>query len=135
MGKLAVPALSESLNEEDVELKKNVMMILGEIGVPSTAAVPSLARALLDSHLEVRDCAAEAIVKIGMPGASLLVGAINDQDIKIGEVLDGLSNYTRMPLRNLIDSYQASRVRKDKLMDDWDKRRGGKANLLYDDES
>ena len=65
----AVPALIQSLQDQDADFRGNASLALGKIGEEAVNAVPTLIQAFQDPHATVRQGAAEALEKIGTPEA------------------------------------------------------------------
>jgi HEAT repeat protein len=88
--KKVVPALIESLKDDDSRIRRSVAGALGKIGPEATAALPELIEILKDQgeNSLVRQYAATALARIG-PRAdevdSALVEALSDDDSKIHE--------------------------------------------------
>ena len=60
----AVPALRNSLRDEDRFVRLEAARALGRIGSPAKSAIPALVGALKDPEADVREAAAEALKKI-----------------------------------------------------------------------
>ena len=67
--KVAVPALIQSLQDQDWYVRATAARALGKIGESAKDAVPALIQLLQDQEAEVRDYVADALEKIGTPEA------------------------------------------------------------------
>jgi hypothetical protein len=80
LGSQAVPALIDSLRDDDPRIRQAACTALGQIGNP--AAVSELTKRLQDSVSDVRIAACTALGQIGDPSAvPALVACLNQQDI------------------------------------------------------
>jgi HEAT repeat protein len=90
IGLSAVPALTEALKDEDVNVRAGVSYALGRIGPDAMSAVPQLINTLKNwpkaSKLEndyVRDTAANALVNIGSAAVPKLIEALKMQNVDV----------------------------------------------------
>ncbi|HIA11387.1 MAG TPA: HEAT repeat domain-containing protein [Flavobacteriales bacterium] len=67
--KVAVPALIQSLQDQDWYVRATAARALRKIGESAKDAVPTLIQLLQDQEAEVRDYVADALEKIGTPEA------------------------------------------------------------------
>jgi HEAT repeat protein len=79
----AVPALIESLKDEDLEVRYAAAAVLGLIGRKAASAVPALLLALTDEHPQVRESASKALGRIGKAAVSGLITALKDPDMGV----------------------------------------------------
>ena len=82
----AVPALVDSLGDNDARIRRATVEALGAIGSNAEAAVPALVECLDDSDTNVRRAAAEALGNIGPkaePAVSSLVECLDDNDTNV----------------------------------------------------
>ncbi|WP_223909833.1 HEAT repeat domain-containing protein [Geobacter sp. AOG1] len=95
LGRLAVPCLSRHINDDDHDVRKFVIDIMGSIG--DATPVPLLISALDDGDPNVSAAAAENLGKIGDPRAvSPLVQALGKQDIWLSyTILEALGKIGR----------------------------------------
>lgn len=78
LGKDAVPALADTLRDQDMQMRQNAALVLielrgewtGEPVVDTQAAVPALIQALKDSDADVRAWAAHALAAMGPDAAA-----------------------------------------------------------------
>ncbi len=73
-----MPALTKSLSDRDLFVRRFSAEALGAIGPDSKSAVPGLAKALNDSRKEVQLAAADALGKIGPSSIQALSSAVKD---------------------------------------------------------
>jgi HEAT repeat protein len=64
VGKASLPALQESLNDKDWEVRRWAAIALGQMGEPGRGALPALQTATKDRDEDVREAAAEAVKKL-----------------------------------------------------------------------
>jgi HEAT repeat protein len=78
MGKGAVPSLIKASGDENLEVRKRVTRILGEIKDPR--AVDCLVGALDDKDRNARMLAAASLGEIGKPSVPALIGVLGNKD-------------------------------------------------------
>jgi HEAT repeat protein len=61
---LAIPALTESLRDENLYVRHDAAIALGKFGLSAAAAIPALTAALNDKEKSVRTSAAASLKKI-----------------------------------------------------------------------
>jgi len=84
IGKLAVPALTEALKDQDDSVREYVASVLGKIRDPT--AIPALLEVLTDENDQVREAAVSALGDIGDPTAiPVLTKALRDESHKARE--------------------------------------------------
>jgi HEAT repeat protein len=63
-GKLAVPGLTEALNNKDKEIRRGACIALGNIGAQASSAIPALKKLLDEPGYDVSLAAERAIKRI-----------------------------------------------------------------------
>lgn len=85
IGTQAVPAITNLLFDSNEEIRKEAAVTLGLIA--DSRAVRALAQALCnDTSEEVKNCASEALAKIGFPAVNTLLMVIKDQNPVVREL-------------------------------------------------
>ena len=73
---VAVPALTQALRDEDVEVRVNAVIALSRLGESASDAVPMLTEVLLDESDRVREHAVYALEQIGTPEAASVLNQL-----------------------------------------------------------
>lgn len=76
----SVPALNESLTNQDESIRIAAVAALGEIGGSSVLSVPALTDLLRDNSEDVRIIVVDTLEKIGKPGVPALIEALQYND-------------------------------------------------------
>lgn len=117
MGKEALPALQRHTRDEDQDVRKFVLDIMGDIGLPSS--VPFLVTALDDPDPNVSAAAAENIGKIGAEvGIEPLLAALGKNDLWLRHtILEALAKIGRPIPMELLAPLASERLLQKALYD------------------
>jgi HEAT repeat protein len=94
IGKLAMPALIEAVESDDIHAAQYAAIGLGEMGPEAEPAIPALAQALKFGNPLLCETAAEALGRIGEKAACVLIEALEDENEDVREnAEDSLSRF------------------------------------------
>ncbi len=105
-----VTELVAALKAKDAAARKDAAKALAEMGVESCAAAPTLGEAVLDDDLDVRREAARALIYIGRPAVSVLMGILKEKDRNArklaAEALGAIGSPARPAVQTLVNLAQ-----------------------------
>lgn len=82
----SVPALINTLNNQDESIRIIAIAALGEIGINAKAAIPALNATYKDKSIEVRVVTVDALGKIRKRAIPTLIVALQDEDENVREI-------------------------------------------------
>lgn len=85
IGSDSVPVLVEAMHDDNAEVRRLAVFVLGEIGPSAGAAVPAILEVMLQGDTELQRSALHSLSRIGIPGLAQLHDAVAQRVLPASE--------------------------------------------------